>query len=200
MSAAADAPESPWLGELEACGALTRGHFKLSSGRHSPAYVQCARLLQDPRRARWAGQELAEALEAELGRVPGSVLAPAMGAILIGHEVASAWGVPYRFSERDGEGKMALRRGFELPDGEELVIIEDVVTSGRSTWETAELARAHGAEVVAVGSILDRTGGGDPFDVPFVSLAQLSLPTYEAEECPMCAEGLEVVKPGSRPG
>ncbi len=191
---------SPWLRELEASGALTRGHFKLSSGLHSPAYVQCARLLEDPRRARRAGEALAEALRGVLGRVPRSVLAPAMGAILIGHEVASAWGVPYRFSERDGDGKMALRRGFELGVGEEVVIVEDVVTSGRSTRETAEMARAHGARVVAVGSILDRTVDAEPFDVPFVSLAKLSLPTYEADGCPMCAEGLEVVKPGSRPG
>lgn len=192
--------ESPWLSELEASAALTHGHFKLSSGLHSPAYVQCARLLEDPGRARRAGEALAEVLTAKLGgNKPASVLAPAMGALLIGHEVAAALGVPFRFTERDAEGQMALRRGFHLEDGEDLVIVEDVVTSGRSTRETAELARALGARVQAVGSILDRNGG-NPFEVPFVALAALDLPTYEPADCPLCAAGRPLEKPGSRLG
>jgi len=189
-----------WRAILEASGALTRGHFKLSSGRHSDAYVQCARLLEDPARARQAGEALAARLVAELGGAPDSVLAPAMGALLIGHEVAAALGVPFRFTERDAEGRMALRRGFHLRPGERLVIVEDVVTSGRSTKETAALARSMGAAVLAVGSILDRSGGGNPFDVPFVALAALTLPTWQPAECPLCADGKPVEKPGSRPG
>ena len=126
-----------WRTVLEESGALVHGHFKLSSGLHSSAYVQCARLLEDPARAGRAGRALAEALSAELGGPPDSVLAPAMGALLIGHETAEALGVPFRFSERDAAGAMVLRRGFELRSGERLVIVEDVVTSGRSTRETA---------------------------------------------------------------
>jgi orotate phosphoribosyltransferase len=198
MSPAADG--GGWHTVLEQSGALVHGHFKLSSGRHSSAYVQCARLLEDPARARRAGRALAEALTAELGGRPDSVLAPAMGALLIGHEVAAALGVPFRFTERDAEGRMALRRGFELAPGERLVIVEDVVTSGRSTRETAELARSAGAQVLAVGAILDRSGGANPFDVPFVALAALDLPAWATEECPLCAEGRPVEKPGSRPG
>lgn len=190
-----------WRRMLEESGALTRGHFKLSSGRHSDAYVQCARLLEDPLRARQVGEALGAALVAELGTGPDSVLAPAMGALLVGHEVAAALGVPFRFTERDANGRMALRRGFQLRDGERIVIVEDVVTSGRSTRETAELARGMGAEVLAVGSILDRTGGReDVFDVPFVALAALDLPTWGPADCPLCAEGRPVEKPGSRPG
>ena len=180
---------------LEESGALSRGHFLLSSGLHSPAYVQCARLLEDPRRARRVGRALARLL-ASLR--PASVLSPALGGLIIGHEVAEALGVPFRFTERK-EGTMELRRGFGLEGGERVVVVEDVVTTGRSTLETAQVARAAGGEVVAVGSIIDRTGGGDgPFDVPFFHLLDLDLPTWSAGECPLCAEGGTPVKPGSR--
>jgi len=191
---------SDWIQQLEESGALLHGHFRLSSGRHSDSYVQCARLLEHSARARHAGQALAAALLKQLGAPPDSILAPALGALLIGHEVAAALGVPFRFTERDAEGRMALRRGFHLRPGERLVIVEDVVTSGRSTKETAELARSMGAAVLAVGSILDRSGGGNPFDVPFVALAALTLPTWQPAECPLCAAGKPVEKPGSRPG
>jgi orotate phosphoribosyltransferase len=181
--------------QLEACGALRRGHFLLSSGLHSPAYVQCALLLEDPRRAREAGAEIAGLL----GRLAvDSVLAPALGGVVIGHEVAAALGVPFRFAEREGE-KLALRRGFEVRAGERVVVVEDVVTTGRSTLETADLARAAGAEVVAIGSIIDRSGGAHGFRVPYVALLELALPTYRVDECPLCASGSEAVKPGSRP-
>lgn len=191
-----------WLAVLEEARALTRGHFRLSSGLHSPAYVQCARLTEEPRRARRAGEALAAALVARLGEAPGSVLAPAMGGLLIGHEVASALGVPFRFTERAADGAMALRRGFALAPGERVAVVEDVVTTGRSTRETIELAEARGARVVGVGALLDRSGGGEgrsPFRVPFVALARLDLPTWPAEECPRCAAGEPVEKPGSRP-
>jgi orotate phosphoribosyltransferase len=181
---------------LEDSGALRRGHFLLSSGLHSEAYVQCALLLEDPVRARQVGQDLAEELRSFH---PDSVLAPALGGVIIGHEVAAALGVPFRFSERKGE-EMGLRRGFSLRQGERVVIIEDVVTTGRSTLETAALATSRGARVVAVGAIIDRTVGRDPFDVPFRSLLQLDLPSYLPNECPVCrAGGQPPEKPGSRP-
>lgn len=194
---------------LEESGALCRGHFLLSSGRHSPAYVQCALLLEDPVRSRRVGAELAEELRSFH---PDSVLSPALGGIIIGHEVAAALGVPFRFAERKGE-ELGLRRGFTLRQGERVVIVEDVVTTGRSTLETAALATGRGARVVAIGAIIDRTGGGPggpgrpggpgsqaPFDVPWRALMALDLPSYTPSECPECRAGSLPQKPGSRPG
>jgi orotate phosphoribosyltransferase len=181
---------------LEESGALRRGHFLLSSGLHSQAYVQCALLLEDPVRARKVGRDLAELLRSFH---PDSVLAPALGGVIIGHEVAAELGVPFRFTERKGED-MGLRRGFSLRQGERVVILEDVVTTGRSTLETASLATARGARVVAIGAIIDRTAGRDPFDVPFKSLLELDLPSFPPNECPACLTGrMPAEKPGSRP-
>src|SRR6185295_18869175 len=177
-------------------GALCRGHFLLSSGLHSAAYVQCALLLEDPVRARRVGEELAEELRSFH---PDSVLSPALGGVIIGHEVAAALGVPFRFAERKGE-ELGLRRGFTLRQGERVVIVEDVVTTGRSTLETAALATARGARVVAVGAIIDRTAGRAPFDVPFRALMKLDLPSYTPQDCPACRSGATPAeKPGSRP-
>ena len=194
---------------LEESGALCRGHFLLSSGLHSPAYVQCALLLEDPVRSRRVGAELAEELRSFH---PDSVLSPALGGIIIGHEVAAALGVPFRFAERKGE-ELGLRRGFTLRQGERVVIVEDVVTTGRSTLETAALATSRGARVVAIGAIIDRTGGSPggqgggsggggqpPFDVPWRALITLDLPSYAPAECPECRAGSLPQKPGSRPG
>lgn len=180
---------------LEESGALRHGHFLLSSGLHSSAYVQCALLLEDPLRARKVGQDLAEELRPFH---PDSVLSPALGGVIIGHEVAAALGVPFRFTERKGE-EMGLRRGFSLRQGERVVIVEDVVTTGRSTLETAAVAAARGARVVAIGSIIDRTSGRTPFDLPYRSLLTLDLPSYTAAECPLCQTGGQPEKPGSRP-
>lgn len=185
------------LGALEECGALERGHFLLSSGLHSPAYVQCARYLENPERARRAGAAIAAAL-ADLDIEADSVLSPALGGVIIGHEVAAALGVPFRFAERQGSA-LVLRRGFALRRGERVVIVEDVVTTGMSTLETAALAAAQGAEVVAVGSLIDRSGGHHGFGMPFAHLLQLELPTWSEGSCPLCAEGSVAVKPGSRP-
>jgi orotate phosphoribosyltransferase len=177
-------------------GALQHGHFLLSSGLHSGAYVQCALLLEDPVRSRRIGDELANRLRAFH---PDSVLAPALGGVIIGHEVATSLGVPFRFTERKGE-EMGLRRGFQLRQGERVVIIEDVVTTGRSTLETAALATGRGARVVAIGSIIDRAAGRSPFDVPFRSLLPLDLPSYHPSDCPQCRKGAPPPeKPGSRP-
>ena len=186
-----------WQGELEACGALKRGHFLLSSGLHSPAYVQCALLLAEPRRARRAAEAVAGELRRK-GIEADSVLSPALGGVIIGHEVAAALGVPFRFVEREGAG-LALRRGFAIESGERVVVVEDVVTTGKSTLETAAIAEATGATVTAIGSIIDRSGGRHGFRVPFAALLSLDLPTWRAEECPLCAEGSTAVKPGSRP-
>jgi orotate phosphoribosyltransferase len=180
---------------LEESGALCRGHFLLSSGRHSPAYVQCALLLEDPVRSRRVGAELGEELRSFH---PDSVLSPALGGIIIGHEVAAALGVPFRFAERKGE-ELGLRRGFTLRQGERVVIVEDVVTTGRSTLETAALATSRGARVVGIGAIIDRTAGRAPFDVPFRTLVTLDLPSYAPADCPQCRAGSSPEKPGSRP-
>lgn len=180
---------------LDQSGARKRGHFQLSSGLHSAAYVQCALLLEDPRRARPVGRALAR-LFGSLR--PDSVLAPALGGLIIGHEVAEALGVPFRFTERK-DGVMELRRGFELRTGERVVIVEDVITTGKSTAETVVLARAAGAVVVAVGAIIDRSAGSNPFSLPFFSLVKLDLPAHPADQCPLCREGVPIVKPGSRP-
>jgi orotate phosphoribosyltransferase len=188
---------------LEESGAYASGHFELSSGRHSPAYVQCALLLQDPERARRVGGALARRL-ASLR--PETVVSPALGGVIIGHEVAAALGVPFRFTERK-DGEMTLRRGFAFREGERAVIVEDVVTTGKSTREAASVVEGAGGKVLAVGSIVDRTGGPrsetgsdrSPFDVPFFALMELDLPTWRADECPLCREGGTAVKPGSRP-
>jgi len=183
--------------ELEQCGALLRGHFLLSSGLHSPGYVQCALLLAEPARARAAGTEISAALRT-LGADADSVLAPALGGVVIGHEVAAALGVPFRFAEREG-AELRLRRGFALRSGERVVVVEDVVTTGKSTLETAAIAEAAGAVVTGIGSIIDRSGGRHGFRVPYAALLALELPTWRPEECPLCRQGSPAVKPGSRP-
>ena len=127
------------------------------------------------------------------------MVSPALGGVIIGHEVAAALGVPFRFTERKGE-EMGFRRGFALRQGERVVIVEDVVTTGRSTLECAALATSKGARVVGVGAIIDRTVGRDPFDVPFRSLLKLDLPSFQPNECPSCRAGAQAPeKPGSRP-
>lgn len=181
---------------LRASGAMKEGHFLLSSGLHSPAYVQCALLLQDAALAHRVGDALAQ----RLARLePESVLAPALGGLIIGHETAAELGVPMRFTERQ-DGRMTLRRGFELTPGERLVVIEDVVTTGRSTREAIDVAEAHGAKVIAVGTILNRSGDpAGPFGgIPLFALADLTLPAWPPDDCPLCTAGGAAEKPGSR--
>jgi orotate phosphoribosyltransferase len=181
---------------LAESGALRQGHFRLSSGLHSPAYVQCALLLELPERARRVGATLAERLREA---APESVLSPALGGVVIGHEVAAALGVPFRFTERQ-DGTMALRRGFAIAPGDRVAVVEDVVTTGKSTRECAAVAESCGARVVAIGSILDRSAGRHGFTAPFAALLRLDFPTYAPEACPLCAAGGTAEKPGSRPG
>lgn len=184
-----------WLLEdLVASGALHEGHFRLSSGLHSSRYVQCAKLLEAPERALRAGRALAGALAAFRAE---SVLSPALGGLVIGFAVAAALEVPFRFCERK-EGEMRLRRGFELERDERVVIVEDVVTTGGSAAEAGSLARTSGAEVVAYGAIIDRSGGSARFEAPFESLLSIEAEAFEPSECALCSAGVELTAPGSR--
>jgi orotate phosphoribosyltransferase len=182
------------LDRFRAVGALLDGHFRLTSGLHSPGYLQCALVLQHPREAEACGRAIADAVH---GLDVQAVLSPALGGIVIGQEVARALGVRAIFAERQ-DGALTLRRGFTLAPGERVLVVEDVVTTGGSTRETIAVARAAGAAVVGAAAIIDRSGGQQRLDVPFHALAPVPLPTYEAAVCPMCAEGRPVVKPGSR--
>lgn len=175
-------------------GALLDGHFKLSSGLHSTGYLQCALVLQHPRQAETLGQALGE----ELRRLDATVvLSPAMGGLIIGHEVGRALGVRAIFTERQ-DGRMTLRRGFSLAPSDRVVVIEDVVTTGLSTRETMAVVTEAGATVAGAGAIVDRSGGKADMGVPFRALVQLDVPTYQPEACPLCAAGQPVTKPGSR--
>jgi orotate phosphoribosyltransferase len=175
-------------------GALLEGHFKLSSGLHSSKYLQCALVLQHPKSAEQLGKALADALR---DLRPTVVLSPALGGLIIGHEVGRGLGVRAIFAERQ-DGVMTLRRGFSLAPSDRVVVIEDVVTTGGSTKETMVVAQAAGATVVGAGAIIDRSGGTSPLDVPFRALASLTVPAHQADSCPMCAAGSPVTKPGSR--
>jgi orotate phosphoribosyltransferase len=180
-------------------GALLEGHFLLSSGLHSPRYLQCALVLMDPPLATRLGGELKVALEPLLaGARPSAVIAPALGGVLVAHEVARAFGCRGLFTERQGDA-MTLRRGFTLEPGEPVVVVEDVITTGGSTREVMDAARGLGAKVLAAGSLVDRSAGSVDLGVPRRSLLSLEVPTYAAAACPLCASGSPAVKPGSRP-
>ena len=184
--------------QLQQEDALLRGHFRLSSGLHSDTYVQCARYLRRPDLAAPAAAALA--FQIEVARLkPDVVVGPAMGGVVIGYELARQLGVPGIFTERDADGQMTLRRGFTIEPGEKVIIAEDVVTTGKSTLEVANLLRSMGAEVLAVASLIDRTGGKGGLDFPHFALLPVQAATYKPEECPLCAAGVPVVKPGSRP-
>jgi orotate phosphoribosyltransferase len=179
-------------------GALLEGHFLLSSGLHSSRYLQCARVLMDPPLATRLGEQLARALEPLLaGRRPSAVVAPALGGVLVAHEVARGFGCRGLFTERV-EGAMALRRGFTLEKDERVVVVEDVITTGGSTREVLRCVQAQGAQVMAVGSLVDRSGGAADLGVPRRSLLSIEVPAYEASSCPLCAGGSRPEKPGSR--
>src|ERR1044072_5373617 len=158
-------------------GALLEGHFRLSSGLHSPGYLQCALVLQHPAEAEAFGAAIADRVRS---LAPDVVLSPALGGIVIGQEVGRALGVRAVFAGRQ-DGKLTLRRGFSLQPGERVLVVEDVVTTGGSTQETIDEARAAGATVVGAASIIDRSGGQQNLDVPYHALATVSLPTYEAK-------------------
>jgi orotate phosphoribosyltransferase len=178
--------------------ALLEGHFLLTSGLHSPRYLQCARVLMDPPLATALGAALADRLRPLLAReLPSAVVAPALGGVLVAHEVARALGCRGLFTERQ-EGGMTLRRGFTLEGGEPVVVVEDVVTTGGSTREVIEAVRARGGRVLAVGSLVDRSGGRVDLGVARACLLEIEVPTYPADACPLCADGSKPEKPGSR--
>ncbi|MDN5363019.1 MAG: orotate phosphoribosyltransferase [Eubacteriales bacterium] len=175
-------------------GALLEGHFLLTSGRHSNRYMQCARVLQYPRYAEKLGAALAEGFK-DAG--VEAVIGPAMGGIIVAHEVGRALRTRAFFTERE-QGVMTLRRGFTLEPGTRVLVCEDVVTTGGSVREVMEVVREKGAQVVGVGVLVDRSGGKVDFGVPLRALLTMEIPSYDAAECPLCREGLPLVKPGSR--
>jgi orotate phosphoribosyltransferase len=177
-------------------GAYLEGHFHLSSGLHSPGYLQSALVLQHPADAASLG--LAIAVDVK-GLKPSVVLSPALGGLIIGHEVARALGVRAIFAERAGGPSLILRRGFSLAPTDRVLVVEDVLTTGKSTRETIEVAREAGAQVVGAAAIVDRSGGTIDVGVPSHALIQLDVPAYDPAKCPLCAQGVPVVKPGSRP-
>jgi orotate phosphoribosyltransferase len=188
------------LALFEETGAYLHGHFRLTSGMHSGEYLQCAKVLAHPAYAERLGRALGEKIRALAGGAAiDVVVSPAMGGIIIGHEVARALGTRALFTERDAAtNAMTLRRGFEIGAGETAVVIEDVITTGGSTKEVVHAIAAAGAQVLAAGSIIDRSGGRAEVGVPRVALETLEAVAYQPEECPLCREGLPLVKPGSR--
>jgi orotate phosphoribosyltransferase len=182
---------------LEEARALLTGHFKLSSGRHSENYLQCAQALQYPDKAEALGKSLAEKCMAR-GKIH-AVASPAVGGVVIGQEVARALGVRAIFAERDGEGKMAFRRGFYVSSGENILLVDDVLTTGLSLREMLTLARSQGAQVIGVAAIAERGSSDKTFDVPRDTLIKLNFQDYDPAQCPACQKGLPVEKPGTRP-
>jgi len=182
------------IDQFRATGALLEGHFQLSSGLHSTVYLQCALVLQFPERAEAFGRAIAEKFQ---GQGIQLVASPAIGGIVIGHEVARALGARFVWTERDA-GQMTLRRGFTIAPGEKTLIVEDVITTGGSTRETIDAVRLAGADVIGAASIIDRSGGNVDVGVPLSSLASLRVLSVESSVCDVCKLGEPVVKPGSR--
>ncbi|SDG12437.1 orotate phosphoribosyltransferase [Desulfosporosinus hippei] len=174
--------------------ALLEGHFLLTSGKHSAQYMQCAQVLQYPDRA----AILAEGLASQFRDMDvQTVIGPATGGILVAHEVAKALGVRSLFTEREN-GIMRLRRGFSLSPGERVLVVEDVITTGGSVREVLTVVKEFGATALGVGVLVDRSGGKVDFGLPQCSVIQLNIQAYEAQDCPLCAQGIPAVKPGSR--
>ncbi len=176
-------------------GAILHGHFKLTSGRHSDTYMQSAKVFVDPKSSEALCSALAEKLQ---GTDVDMVVSPAIGGILMGYEVARQLGKPNIFAEREN-GEMTLRRGFSIEKGTNVIVCEDVVTTGGSVKEVIALLQSLGANVTAVASIVDRSNGSVDFGVKFVNLISMNVVSYDPEDCPICKEGkIDLVKPGSR--
>ena len=185
------------LQEVRDAGALLEGHFILSSGLRSPKYLQCARVLMDPARAERLALALAATLPAEVRDRIDCVMSPAMGGVIIGHEMGRALGKTAMFLERP-EGTFELRRGFSVRPGSKVLMVEDVVTTGLSSREAIDAVRAAGAEVIAEAALVDRSSGKADLGVPFYPLIRIDVPTYEADALPPDLAAIPAVKPGSR--
>ena len=185
------------LDEFRAAGALLEGHFILSSGLRSPRYLQCARVMMDPARAERLAQALAAKIPQQLRAQIEAVISPAMGGVIIGHEMGRALGKPAMFLERP-QGTFELRRGFRLDSGTNVLMVEDVVTTGLSSREAIEAVRAAGAHVIAEAALVDRSGGNADLEVPFIPLIRIDVPTYEADAVPPELAAIPAIKPGSR--
>ena len=185
------------LGEFRAADALLEGHFILSSGLRSPRYLQCARVLMDPVRAERLAQALAAKIPSDIREQIDSVVSPAMGGVIIGHEMGRALGRPAMFVERP-QGVFELRRGFRLEPGERVLLVEDVVTTGLSSREAIASIEAAGGKVIAAASLVDRSGGHADLGVPYTPLIRIDVPTYEADAVPPELAAIPPIKPGSR--
>ena len=187
--------EQDVLALFEKSGGVLKGHFLLTSGRHSDTYMQCALLFDDAKVSETLCAELAERVKKYK---PDIVVSPAVGAIIMGYEVSRHLGLKNVFAEREN-GTFTLRRGFTLPERARVLITENVVTTGGSVFEVMEMLKNYGAEVVAVASMVDRSNGTVDFGVPFVTMLRADVKSYEADECPLCKAGMGApVKPGSR--
>jgi len=182
------------LNIFKTTNAILDGHFKLSSGKHSAQYLQCARVLQYPAYAEKLCKALAEKFKESK---PTVVISPAVGGVLVSYEVARALGIKSLFTERI-DGKMILKRGFELTKDDKVLIVEDVITTGRSTKEVIDTVRSFGAAIVGVGCLVDRSKGKADFGLRFESLAKIDIPTFDPQNCPLCKDKIPVIKPGSR--
>ena len=181
------------LAEFKKLGVLQTGHFELTSGLHSEQYMQCAKLFEYP-------GEAAKVVEALLPQLPDdidTVIAPAIGGITVGYELARLLGCRFIFAERQ-DGTMTFRRGFALKTGEKVLAVEDVVTTGGSVREVVHLARESGAEVLGVAAVVDRSQGQADFEAPFYSLVSMDITVYQPEDCPLCKQGVALQSPGSR--
>ena len=183
-----------WISLLKWVGAIQDGHFLLSSGRHSERYIQCALALEYPDTAALLGQGIADTITMPVDRV----LAPPLGGLIIGYEVARHLNVPFAFPERDSEGNFNFRRGFKLDPTERICLVEDVITTGKTTKELLELIRRVGAQPVAIGAIVDRSEAQQLDGLPIHSLLQFEIPTFTPETCPLCQRKIPLLQPGSR--
>ena len=189
--------EDEILAEFRAADALLEGHFILSSGLHSPRYLQCARVLMDPMRASMLASALVATMPREIRSAIEIVVSPAMGGVIAGHEMGRALGVEAVFVERP-TGTVELRRGFRLREGQKVLMMEDVVTTGLSSREAMKAIEEAGGEVIAAAALVDRSSGEADFGVPFFPLISLSVPAYEADKLPKDLAAIPAEKPGSR--
>jgi orotate phosphoribosyltransferase len=189
--------EDEVLAEFRASHALLEGHFMLSSGRHSAHYLQCARVLMNPERAGKLARALCQKLPRDIRGQIRKVVSPAMGGIIIGHEMGRALDVDAVFLERP-TGTFELRRGFSIDEGEKILLVEDVITTGLSSREAIEAVRRAGGEVIAAAALVDRTAGAVDLGVPFFPLLEINFPTYPADKLPAELAAIPVEKPGSR--